>query len=262
MGAFWARAGVAHQLVPEGTPPPGLRGGFGDHTTGLATVGGIMAALYKRERTGRGDLVEASLLRTGVYCMGWDLGILLRFGKLAPTGPRTGAINPAMNSYRAGDGRWFFLLGLEAERHWPKLVRALEHPQLGEDERCADARSRRRHAEEVVGMLDRIFATRSLSDWAKRFDAEDVWWAPVQTPAEVVDDPQAHAIGAFVDVPGRAGDAPQRAVATPIRFGSTDVGPSGPVPELGEHGRDVLRELGYDEAQIHRLTGEGPGGES
>ncbi len=76
----------------------------------------------------------------------------------------------------------------------------------------------------------------------------------------MVDDPQAHAIGAFVDVPGRGDDAPQRAVATPIRFGSTDVGPSGPVPELGEHGRDVLRELGYDEAQIRRLTGERPGG--
>ncbi len=253
VGAFWARAGVAHQLVPEGTPPVGIRGGFGDHTTGLATVGGIMAALFSRERTGRGELVEASLLRTGLYCMGWDLGIQLHFGKLAPTGTRMQAINPAMNSYRAGDGRWFFLLGLEAERHWPKLVRAIERDDLIDDPRCVDARARRRHCEEVVALLDVVFARRGLDEWAKRFDAEDVWWAPVQTPAEVVEDPQAHAVEAFVDVPARGQEKPRRHVATPIRLGAHPVGPSGPVPDLGEHSAAVLRELGYDEPEIDAL---------
>lgn len=257
VGAFWARTGVAHQLVPEGSTPPGIRGGFGDHTTGLAAVGGIMAALYRRERSGHGELVEASLMRTGIYCMGWDLGIQLHFGKLAPTGTRHQAINPTMNSYRAGDGRWFFLLGLEADRHWPKLVRALSNSALAGDPRCADARSRRQNAAEIVALLDGLFAELPLDEWAKRFDAEDVWWAPVQTPAEVVEDPQAHAAESFVDVPARDGAAPSRAVATPIRFGSRRVGPAGPVPELGEHGEDVLRELGYDDAGIRRLLGRG-----
>jgi crotonobetainyl-CoA:carnitine CoA-transferase CaiB-like acyl-CoA transferase len=253
VGAFWARAGVAHQLLPEGSPPPAIRGGYGDHTTGLAAVGGIMAALYRRERTGRGELVDASLMRTGIYCMGWDLGIQLHFGKLAPTGTRHDAINPAMNSYRAGDGRWFFLLGLEAERHWPKLVRALGSDELASDPRCADARERRRNAREIVALLDSMFAARPLDEWAKRFDAEDVWWAPVQSPAQVVEDPQALAVEAFVEVPARAGAEPRRAVATPIRFGSERVGPSGPVPGLGEHGEDLLRELGYSPAEVQAL---------
>jgi len=252
VGAFWARTGVAHQLVPEGSEPPGIRGGYGDHTTGITAVAGIMAALFRREQTGHGQLVETSLLRTGLYCLGWDLGILLRYGKLAPTTSRTQAINPAMNSYRASDGRWFWTLGLEADRHWPRLVRAIERPELVDDARCASAADRRHNAPELIHLLDAVFATRPLDDWAKRFAEHDVWWSPVQSPAQVVEDPQAHAIGAFVDVPGKT---PHRAVATPVHFHSDEVGPAGPVPELGEHSAAVLEELGYSPDEITRLLG-------
>ncbi len=88
VGAFWARSGLAHLMAVDGEAPPALRGGMGDHLTGLAALGGILAKLLERERTGRGGLVEASLLRTGVYAVGWDLGIQARFAKLAPTAPR------------------------------------------------------------------------------------------------------------------------------------------------------------------------------
>src|SRR5205085_8004778 len=77
VGAFWARSGVADLFRVGGEPPLGLRGGFGDHTTAIATVAGILGALIERGRTGRGRLVETSLPRTGMYCIGWDLGIQL-----------------------------------------------------------------------------------------------------------------------------------------------------------------------------------------
>jgi crotonobetainyl-CoA:carnitine CoA-transferase CaiB-like acyl-CoA transferase len=242
VGAWWARSGLAHMLAVGDEPPPMLRGGMGDHVTGMTAAAGILAALFERHTSGRGRLVDVSLLRTGMYTVGWDLGIQLAFGKLAPTAGREGAINPLMNSYRSADGRWFWLIGLEADRHWPTLVAAIGRPDLATDERFADARARRHNRHELVALLDETFAGASREEWGERFDEHGVWWAAVNTPAEVVEDPQALAAGAIVDVAGMDGNS-YRAVATPVRFGDADVGPSGPVPRLGEHTEEVLREL-------------------
>ncbi|MBK9179008.1 MAG: CoA transferase [Acidimicrobiales bacterium] len=258
VGAFWARTGIARTLVPEGEDPPGIRSGFGDHVTGITTVAGILAALLDRTRTGTGRVVETSLLRTGIWCLGWDLGIQLRYGKLAPTLPRTEAAAPLVNSYRAGDGRWFWLLGLEADRHWPGVVAAVDRPDLAADPRFADARARRKNAPALIAELDRAFAGRTRGEWVERFDANDVWWAPVQTAEEVVRDPQALAAGAFVEIPpadrdGRAVSA----VASPVSFRGVDTGPSGPVPALGAATEEVLRQVGYDDAGLDALRRSG-----
>ncbi|MEY2436302.1 MAG: hypothetical protein QOF97_1138 [Acidimicrobiaceae bacterium] len=245
VGGFWARSGLAALAVPPDAPQPQFRGGVGDHVTGISTLAGILGALVKRDRTGEGDLVETSLLRTGIYCLGWDMGLQLRFGKVGPTAPRTEQPNPMINVYRAGDGTWFWLLGVEADRLWPKLLKALDRPEWAEDERWRTVRDRRHHAAELVGALDELFSTRSRDAWTKAFDAHDVWWAPVNTPEDVVADPQAIASGAFVDVPGGPGSTAHRAVASPVQFADDDdARPRGPVPALGEHTAEVLAELG------------------
>ena len=74
VGAFWARSSLAASVVPKGRLPPAIRSGLGDHVTGMTLAGGIAAALFDRERTGRGHLVSTSLLRTGIYAAGWDIG--------------------------------------------------------------------------------------------------------------------------------------------------------------------------------------------
>lgn len=234
VGAFWARSGLAHTLVaPEEMPPP-PRSGQGDHTTALSLAAGVMAALFERERTGRGRIVSTSLLRTGMYTIGWDIGVYLRFGKRQGTRPRRRNATPQVLNYRASDDRSFWLLGLEADRHWPGLLAAIERGDLADDPRFATARDRARHTEELIDILDRHFATRAYAEWIERFDEHDVWWAPVNSIPEVVEDPQAIASGAFVEMTPSPNEAPYRAVNSPVDFGGYDFRP-GPVPRLGEH---------------------------
>ncbi|MGI9031185.1 MAG: CaiB/BaiF CoA transferase family protein [Ilumatobacteraceae bacterium] len=243
VGAFWARSTLASSVVPRGALPPPIRGGFGDHVTGMTLAGGISAALFDRQRTGRGHLVSTSLLRAGLYCAGWDLGILLRFGRLQSTRLREESTTPLVNCYAAADGNGFWLLGLESDRHWPGLVAALDRPHLAADERFAGAADRMANAGALIAELDVAFAAEPMEHWARRFDAHDVWWAPINNPRTVLDDPQVEASGAFVDMPVQDGAEPYRAVASPIDIDGQPQRP-GPVPTLGEHTAEVLAELG------------------
>ena len=235
VGAFWARSGIAATLNPPDHDPPMIRSGMGDHVTAMTLVAGISAALLARERTGKGQLVETSLLRTGIWCMGWDLGIQLRFDKLLATGPRTEAPNPIANSYRCGDGKWFWLLGIEADRHWPTLLAAIDRTDLADDERFATSRARRKNAAALIEVLDQAFGSADRVHWTERFDRHDVWWAPINTAADVVIDPQAIEAGAFVDVPEGEGAEAHRAVNTPVDFDGRTTRPNRGVPALGEH---------------------------
>jgi crotonobetainyl-CoA:carnitine CoA-transferase CaiB-like acyl-CoA transferase len=243
VGAFWARSGLASMAVPADAPQPHFRGGVGDHVTALAALAGITGALFERERTGEGRLVDVSLLRTGTYCFGWDLNMELRWGKMGPSSPRTEQGNPMINPYQAADGAWFWLLGTEADRLWPKLLAAIERPEWAADERWATARARRHNGASLIAELDALFATRPRVAWTAAFDQHDVWWAPVSTPSEVVVDPQAIAAGAFVEVPGGAWVDAHRGVASPVSFDSEPITPRA-VPALGEHTEEILRELG------------------
>jgi crotonobetainyl-CoA:carnitine CoA-transferase CaiB-like acyl-CoA transferase len=243
VGAYWARSGIAHSLVPEGELPPPVRSAMGDHATGLGLAAGVLAKLLERERTGRGGLVATSLLRAGMYSLGWDIGIVLRFGRRQSTRPRERNSAPLVNCYRAGDGRGFWLLCLEAARHWPKLVAALALDDVAADPRFATPMLQAKNSEEFVATLDEAFAQHSFAELTRRFDEHDVWWAPINSIADVLEDPQAEACGGFVDMSPRGDEAPFRAVNGPLDFGGYDFRP-GPVPTLGEHTDEVLGERG------------------
>jgi crotonobetainyl-CoA:carnitine CoA-transferase CaiB-like acyl-CoA transferase len=257
VGAFWARAGVARSLVPgtSDAPPPQQRGGMGDHMTGLGAAGAISAALFRREKSGEGQRVAVSLTRIGAYMMGWDYNTVLRMDMPIMAYDREHSPNPIINCYRAGDGRWFWLLLLQADRHWPDLMRALDGSGIAEDGRFGSIMSRMQNAEALVGALDAEFAKRPLSEWGAIFDREDVWYAPVQSIPEALADPITQANGVVVDVP--SGEGTVRMVATPADFYGTPWAPQGPVPELGQHTEEVLLELGYEWEQIAALKEKG-----
>jgi crotonobetainyl-CoA:carnitine CoA-transferase CaiB-like acyl-CoA transferase len=260
MAAFSGRSGMAERATPAGSAPPTFAGGMGDNVSALTLVAGIMGALFHRERTGQGQLVSTSLLRTGIYTIGMDVSARLALGRVAPVAPRTQPQNPLMNSYRASDGKWFWLVGAESERHWPVMAKALGEPSLMQDERFATPRDRRRNSAALVDAFDRLTAQHTRDEWAVIFREHEVWWAPINSVDDVVVDPQAHAAGAFVHVPGAtpagsepAGAAARNSVATPIDFSATPVGPAGPPPRVSADANALLRELGMSEAEVRAL---------
>jgi len=172
IAAYWARSGIAHSLTNPGADPPFQRGGMGDHSVALTCAGAVSAALYAREKTGEGQLVTTSLLRQGLYTLSFDYAFMLRFGATMGIADRRAMMNPCINSYRDRDGRWFWIVGLEGERHWPPLCRALGHPEWQQDPRFVDPEQRAANAAELIEMLDAIFATRPLEAWGEIFDAE------------------------------------------------------------------------------------------
>jgi crotonobetainyl-CoA:carnitine CoA-transferase CaiB-like acyl-CoA transferase len=243
IAAFWARSGLASSLTPPGGSLPFQRGGMGDHSVAMSCAAGISAALFARERTGEGQVVSASLLRQGAYTIGFDVNTALLWGLSIGVGRRETMGNPSINNYTAGDGRRFWIVGLEGKRHWPSLARVVGHPEWLEDERFATPRARAEHAAELIAAIDEVFATKPLDEWAEVFATEaEFFWAPVNTVDDLLADEQFHAGGGVVEVPDERGGMTM--VATPVDFLGTPAVPRFRAPRLGEHTDEVLEELG------------------
>jgi crotonobetainyl-CoA:carnitine CoA-transferase CaiB-like acyl-CoA transferase len=251
LAAFFGRTGIAHEITTQGQPPAPLMQGIGDTFAAMTSVAGILAALHERERTGSGRFVEASLLRTGMWALAGELGVQALGGRPRPPYPRENCPTPIYNSYRTADDRWFFLVGVQAARHLPRVLAAIGRTDLLEDERFASARAVSKNRRDFIPILDAAFAEHPLDHWREIFDVHDVWWAPVQTPAEVVADPQARAMGAWIRIEGAEVDGrPVESVDAPVRFGGVARTDAPPPPRSGQHTAEVLAELGYDEATI------------
>jgi crotonobetainyl-CoA:carnitine CoA-transferase CaiB-like acyl-CoA transferase len=242
VAAFWSRAGLAHLLTRPGDTPPFQRGGMGDHLAGMTLAAAICAALVARDRTGQGQLVSTSLYRQGAYTVSFDLNTYLLTGQPIAIGQRETMGNPCMNNYAAADGRRFWIVGLEAGRHWPALCNVVGRPDWLTDPRFADARTRAAHSAELIAELDEIFATKTLEEWTKVFAAEpEFFWSPINTIEDVVSDEQFHAAGGIVYVPDSESTVPM--VATPADFHGTPSAPRATAPALGQHTGEVLADL-------------------
>jgi crotonobetainyl-CoA:carnitine CoA-transferase CaiB-like acyl-CoA transferase len=257
--AFWARGGVAETLAPGGLPEPlPQRGALGDRNAAAQLAFGVAAALFRRERTGRGSVVDVSLLASAMWMIASDVLAALN-GTFRPSPPsgesRARSPNPLTANYRCADGRFIALNCLQPDRHWADVCRALGRPELAGDPRFADMEARAANGEACVHVLEEAFAERTLAEWSARFAGERFAWAPFQRVTELVRDPQVTANGYIASVEVDGSDSFR------VPTGALQIDERPPAvrraPELGQHSEELLLELGLGWDEIARLKQSG-----
>lgn len=254
--AFFGRSGLSHimQDGPDGAPPSSGTA-QGDHTTGLALVGAILAGLRLAERSGQAQVVESSLYQAAVWTQATAFSVTAQDG--APFRPRAReqSISPTMNRYRCGDGRWI-VVNMPRMSDWSKVCPAVGCADLLEDERFSDFRGRFRNMAEITARFDAEFEKRSRDEWGDIFDDAGIIWGPVMGLDEVVADPQAEALNMFPEIDSGSFGL-YKTVANPLRIDGVDTDPTTPAPALGADTRAVLAEAGYSDSEIDALVDAG-----
>ena len=252
--AYWARSGLMASTRDAGSPPTLPIPGIGDHATATTLYASIVTALFRRERTGKGAHVSASLLAEGIWAAAtWVQGALAG-GKFYGTHDRMAPPNPLINPYRTSDDRWFLIV--TEPKDWERLAQGIERPDLLADPRFADVRKIIANSRVLTGILDKLFSSKPLEHWREVLDRIRVPYGVVKTPEEVAHDPQVLANEVIVPVEGATGQL-KFTVASPITVeGVQKVKPTR-APELGEHNDEVLGELGYTPEQIAGLRKQG-----
>jgi crotonobetainyl-CoA:carnitine CoA-transferase CaiB-like acyl-CoA transferase len=244
--AYWCRAGISLGMkAPDAPmPPPPPAPAFGDSIGAMTIAGGIMGALFHRERTGEATTVDVSLLGTGMWSMGAALALSLQHGVGWAPPPRGRVGNPLTGTYRTSDDKFVSLTCLQAAKYWPEACKVVGRPELATDERFADAAGLQQNASEAARALREAFAEHTGEEWRERLSGFSGQWAMVQDTLEAASDPQTVANGYVQDCTTAEG-TPFKLAAAPIQFGGEAPAPKR-APEFNEHGDAILADLGLD----------------
>ncbi len=253
--AAWARSGMEHVITEVGLPPAKQPPGMGDRNGSVHIVAGIIAALLHRERTGEGQELEFSLFRSALWSISRNIQSALSGLPERINQSRTKAQNPIQTDYRTKDDRWVRFCMPQSDRYWPDFCRTVDRPELENDPRFNNMDMRRQNCEELIRILDEVFASKTIEEWEKLCRKHNLIYSRVQTPAEVVTDPQALANDYFVDLPHPAG--PMKVLASPTKFFKTPASVRTPAPEVGQHTEEILLDLGYSWEDIAQLKEQG-----
>jgi crotonobetainyl-CoA:carnitine CoA-transferase CaiB-like acyl-CoA transferase len=258
--AYWARSSLMYS-VHNGDAEPALSpAGFGDHPTAMSLFGGIMLALFNRERTGEGTKVSTSLMANGAWSHACTLQAAMCGATFMPRATRKTAYNPIINHYVSRDGKRFLLCCLDPAKDWPALCRLFKLDDLAAAEKLSTPEGRRENRAFVIERIDQAAARHDMAELAELFHTHDIIWGPVATITEAACDPQMEANGVFVEVdhPGRG---PLHTVNSPVNLQGFSKAKPVPAPGIGEHTRELLSQLGYSPDDIEAMIASGAAGQ-
>ena len=254
-----ARSGIMYALGGEPDSPPAQVGGpVFDQMTGTLLVYGILAALVARDRQGKGQQVEVSLLGSGIHLQAYNLNTALLRGRQIPRPSRRSLKNPMANHFECADGEWLLLSEPQADRFWPAFCDALGIQHLENDEKYRDATRRRENFRELLAIIEQVFKTKTRAQWMEILDQKGggIAYSPVLRPTDLANDEQALQNG-YITVIEHPSLGPVKMVGNPVSFSETPVKVDGFAPCFGQNTEEVLMDVcGYDWDRIQQLKDE------
>jgi crotonobetainyl-CoA:carnitine CoA-transferase CaiB-like acyl-CoA transferase len=255
---YWHRSGISlgmrHADDPDVPGPPGPA--FGDSIGAMTIAGGIMGALFHREKTGEATTVDVSLFGIGIWSMGAGMALSLQMGfPWAPPPRGTNMGNPLVGTYATSDDRHISICCLQAGKYWGEFVTLFGKPELATDARFADPAAIKENIVDAVGVVQGAIAERTLAEVREVLEPFTGQWTVVQSTLEVADDPQAVANGYVVESATASG-TPFKLAAAPIQFGP-ELPHTNRAPLFNEHGDEILESIGLDMEAIIDLKVKG-----
>jgi len=251
-----ARSGLMMAAGEDKTPPSMILPGLGDELGGLMSAWGVCLALLARERTGKGQVVDTSLMGSVVAMLGHLISGTSMLKQEFPRFVRTNMGNPMYCHYCCKDGKWLVIAHLDPDRWWAKVCGALGAEHLVNDPRFSTFAARSENRRELVSIFDGIFASKTREEWMQILNEHGCIVTPVQNIPEVVEDPQLLANNYVIEL-----DHPTyghtKTMGFPWDLSETPASWRRRAPKLGEHTDEVLLEIGYSKEAIAKMREEG-----
>ena len=254
-----ALTGLMSRLGEPGQPPIYLGMGSGDAIGGLMAALGVLLALYVRQRTGKGQLINASLYGAQLFLAAPTLQAYLATGneRFSRQQSRTAAPNPLWNTYPSKD-QWVFLCLTNNDDNWSRLCQSLDDPSLAADPRFESVDKRREHNAELIELLDDRLQQRTAGEWMERWQALGIAASPINTLADLARDPQAWENDYLLETYCEEVQRDVMVRGLPIGLSKTPGSVRSLGPELGQHTEEILVEtLGYSWEQVGELKAQG-----